>query len=73
MDAFWSLEISMVLGDFRKLRRDYFDSAEALSIRRPLPIVGTNKVRDRVGMGCAIQTLISLQRKSKWQYWIQWY
>ena len=48
LDAFWSRETSMVLGNFRRLRRDYFDSAEALSIRIPVPIIGTDKVRDRV-------------------------
>ena len=35
LDAFWSLENSTVLGNFRRIRRDYFDSVEALIIRRP--------------------------------------
>ena len=55
----------MVLGNFRRLRREYFDSAEALSIRRSVPIIGTNKVRDIVGMGCATQTLDTPRRKGK--------
>ena len=32
LDAFWSRETSKVSGNFRILRREYFDSAEALSI-----------------------------------------
>ena len=66
LDEFWNRETSTVSGNFRKLRRDYFDSAEALSIRRPVPIIGTNKVRDRVGMGCAIQNLDASRIKGKW-------
>ena len=73
LDAFWSRETSTVSGNFRRLRRDYFDSAEALSIRRPVPIIGTNKVRDIFGMGCAIQNLDASRRKGKWQDQLQWY
>ena len=65
LNVFWSRETSTVSGNFSRLRRDYFDSAEALSIRRPVPIVGTNKVRDRVGMGCEIQNMGSSRRKWK--------
>ena len=67
LDVFWSRETSTVSGNFRILRREYFDSAEALIIRRPVPIIGNDKVRDRVDMGCAIQTLETSQRKGKWQ------
>ena len=66
MDAFWSQETSTVLGDFRTLRRDYLDSFEVLSIRIPVPIIGTNEVWDVVGMGCALQTLDDLSRKGNW-------
>ena len=57
MDNFWILETSTVSGNFRRLRREYFDSVEVLSIRRPVPIIGTNEVRDIAGMVCALQTL----------------
>ena len=73
LDNFWSQKTSTVSGNFRILRRDYFDSSEALRIRRPVPIIDSNKVRDRVGMGCEIQTLDTLQRKGNWQDQIQWY
>ena len=72
LDDFWSRETSTVSVNFRRLRGDYFDSAEALSIRRPVTIIGTNKVRDRVGMGCAIKTMDASRRKGKWQDQIQW-
>ena len=60
-----------VLGYFRRLRRDYFDSVEVLSIRIPVPSIGTNEVRYRVGMLCAIQTLGDSRRKGKCQDQIQ--
>ena len=72
LNAFWSQETSMVSGNIRILKRDYFDSAEALSIRILVPIIGTNKVKDIVGMVCAIQTMEASQRKGKWQYQLQW-
>ena len=71
LDAFWSIDTSMVSVNFKRLKRDYFDSAEALITRRPVPIIGINKVRDRVGMGCAIQTMDALCRKGKCQDQLQ--
>ena len=67
MGAFWSQETSTVLVNVRRLIRDYFESVEALSIRIPVPIISTNKFRDVVGMGCAIQTMDASQRKGMWQ------
>ena len=55
----------MVSGDFRRLRRDYFNSVEVLSTITPVPIIITNEVRDIVVMGYAIQTLDTLSRKGK--------
>ena len=72
LDAFWSRETSTVSVNFRRLRRDYFESAKVLSIRIPVPVIGTNKFRDRVGMGCAIQNLDTSKRKGKWQDQLQW-
>ena len=71
MDYFWSRETSTVLGNFRRVIGDYFDSAEALITRRPVPIIGINKVRDRVGMGYAIQTMDALCRKGECQDQLQ--
>ena len=65
LDTFWSQETSTVWGTLRRLRIDCFYSVEALIIRIPVPIIGTNKVRDRVGMGCTIQTLDALRRKGE--------
>ena len=72
MGAFWSQETSTVSGSVRRLRRDYFDLLDALSIRIPVPIIGTDKVRDKVGMGCAIHTLDVSRRKGKWKDHLQW-
>ena len=66
MDAFWSQETSRV-------SRKFIDSAKALSIRRPVPIIVANKFRDRVGMGCAIHNLEASRRKEKCKDQIQWY
>ena len=72
LDAFWSRETSTVSGNSRRLRREYFESYKALIIIRPVPIIGTDKVRDRVGMGCAIQTLDASRRKGRCQDQLQW-
>ena len=72
IDAFWSQETSTVSGNFRKTRQDYFDSIEVLIIRRPMPIIGTNKVRYQVCMVFALHTLDDLGRKGKWQDKLQW-
>ena len=61
------------MGGFRRLRRDYFDSVETLSIRGPVPIIGTNEVKDVVDMGCVLQTLDYLKRKGEWKDRVQWY
>ena len=37
-----------------------------------MPIIGTDEVRDIVGMGCALQILDALRRKGKWQCQLQW-
>ena len=67
MDAFWSRETSIISGNFRRLRKYYFNSMNLLSIRRLVPIIGTNEVRDIVGMVCALHTLDASRRKVKWQ------
>ena len=72
LGAFWSQETSTVSLNVRRLIRDYFESVEALNIIIPVPIIGTNKVRYLVGMGCAIQNLDASRRKGKWQDQLQW-
>ena len=67
IDAFGSQETSTVLGDFRRLRQDYFDPRGVLIIKITVPIIETNKVRDRFGMACVLQTSDALSRKVKWQ------
>ena len=62
-----------VSGNFRRLRKDYFNSIKVLSIRIPVPIIGTNVVRYWLGIVCALQTLDSLRKKLKWQYQLQCY
>ena len=69
--AFWSQETSTLSHNFRRLRRDYFDSVEALSIRRPVPKIGTDEVRGIFDMGCALQTIDTLRRKGKCQDQLQ--
>ena len=72
LDAFWSQDTIMVLVNFMRLRRDYFDSSKALIIGRPVPIISIDKFRDKFVMGCAIQTLDPLWRKGKGQDQLQW-
>ena len=72
LDDFWSQETSAVSVNLRRLRRDYFESVKALSIRRVVPIIINNEVRDKVGMGCELQTLYALWRQIKLQDQLQW-
>ena len=72
MDYFWTRKTSTVSGNFRRIRRDYFDSMDALIIRRPVPIIGTNEVRYWVGMVCALQSLDDSRRKGKRQDKLHW-
>ena len=57
---------------FRKISGDLEETILTPPRRLAFPIIGTDKVRDRVGMGCTIHTLVDLQRKCKWQDQIQW-
>ena len=65
MDCFWSQETSTVSGNIRRLRREYFDSVKVLSMITPVPIIGTNEVRDIVGMLYELQNLDEYERKGK--------
>ena len=72
MDAFWIRKNSTVSRNFRRPRKYYFDTRDILGIRISVPIIGTDKVRDRVGMVCALKILDALRRKGKRQDQLQW-
>ena len=42
---------------FRRLQRDYKDCVGVFGIKMPMPIIGTNKVNDKVGMGIVLMLL----------------
>jgi len=55
LDAFWSRERSTVTGNLSRLLLDYRSGMNVLSIGRcPLPVLGSDKEVDRVGMGPAL-------------------
>ena len=72
LDAFWSRETSTVSGNFRRLQRDYFDITSKVHIRDLLPVLGSDKVEDRVGMKVVVTTLNTSTRAGKYQATIQW-
>ena len=72
LDAMWSRETSTVSGNFRRLQRDYKDSMEVFSIKEPMPVIGTDEVKDRVGMGITLMTLNSSLRTGRYLDTIQW-
>ena len=72
LDALWSRETSTVSGNFRRLQRDYHASKSTLSIAQPVPVIGTNKVKDRVGMSCALHTMMAMLQKGNYQETAQW-
>ena len=45
---------------------------DVLRIRIPVPIIGTNEVRDIVRIVCELHTLDALRRKIKWHDHLQW-
>ncbi len=72
LDAMWSRETSTVSGNLNRMRRDYHDGIPLLSIKEPMPVLGTDKMKDRVGMGVAIMTLNASLRKGKYADHLQW-
>ena len=57
LDAMWSQETIIASGNFQRLHRDYQVSGPVFSIRRPVPVIGTDKAKDRACMGCTLMTL----------------
>ena len=72
VDDFWIRGNSTFLEIFRRLRQDYFNSRDVLSIIIPVPIIGTNEARYQFGMSCKIQTLDYLSDEVKFQDQLQW-
>ena len=71
-DGLWSRETSTVSGNFRRLRRDYYASDATVSIKNPVPTIGENTVKDRVGMGCSLHTMVAMLQKGLYQDHAQW-
>ena len=72
LDAMWSRETSTVSRCFWRLQQDYYDLMDMRSIRKPMHVIGTNKVKDRVGMGITLVTLNASLRTGKDLDTIQW-
>ena len=65
--------MSTVLGNFRRLQRDYYwDSVGVFSIKKPVPVIGTDEVKDRVGMGIALMMLNASRQVGRYPDMIQW-
>ena len=67
LDAFWSRERSTVIGNLSRLILDYRSGMSVLSIARcPLPVLRSNKVVDRVGMGPSLLMLHASRQAGKY-------
>ena len=60
MDAFWSQETSTVSGNFRRLRRYYFDSAKLVSIRIPLA-----PIKSWIELVCDVRSILCKFHREK--------
>ena len=72
LDAMWSRETSTVSNNLSRLKLDYRDAMQVFSFEDPLPRLGHDDVKDRVGMKCAIMTLNASLRKGKYTGNLQW-
>ena len=72
LDAIWSRETSTVVGNARRLRRDYEDAIVVLSVKRLVPTLGSDTLKDRVGMGVDVMTLNASLRKERYVNHLQW-
>ena len=71
LDTTWSRETSTVSGNCWRLQRDYRDLIGAFSIKEPMPVIGTNEVRE-VGMGITLMTPNASLRMGQYLDTIQW-
>ena len=72
LDAMWSRNASTVFGNFRRMQRDYNDSIDVFSIKKFMPVIESNEVKHRVGMGITLITLNSSLRIGRYLGTIQW-
>ena len=66
LDAMWARATSTVRANLGRIRLDYRSARQVFSIYEPLPLLGWEKLEDRVGMGVAIMTLHSSLRPGKY-------
>ena len=72
LDACWSRERSTVTGNLSRLILDYTSGMKSLSIEKcPLPVLGSDEVKDRVGMGPALLMLHASTREGKYSHRLQ--
>ena len=64
LDVMWAREPDTVAGNWARAKRDYITAVNHLSLRTELllPVLGNPTVTDRVGMGVAILTVVTLLR-----------
>jgi len=67
LDAFWSRERSTVTGNLSRLILDYKSGMSVLSLAKsPLPVLGSDEVEDRVGMGSTTLMLHASRRAGEY-------
>ena len=72
LDALWARETSTVKANWSRARADYLAVRNTLSIRDFMPVLGYEKVEDRVGMAPALMTIITSLRAGVNAENVQW-
>ena len=74
LDVMWAREPHTVSSNWARIKADYNLAAGSLSVlpEALLPQLGSNEVKDRVGMAAALATLITSTRQGRNSTNIQW-
>lgn len=71
LDMFWSKESSTVRGNFNRLKRDWKEASENLSLGESLPTLGNPWLEDRNGLSVALVMLQASLRPGKYSSYVQ--
>ncbi len=72
IEVMWAREPDTVATNWRRERADYLTTRKNLSIDDFLPVLGSERVEDRVGMKPALITLVTSLREGRYSSNIQW-
>jgi hypothetical protein len=71
LDVMWSRAATTVKNNLGRLRQDYYAAMSLFDLRQPLPLLGSPRVVDRVGMSVALIMLKASLRPGKYEDHLQ--